>query len=370
MHAPRDRRQPGRAVVDRVHPGDHREQHLRRADVRRRLLAADVLLARLQREAVRGAAVRIDGDPDEAAGHRALELVPRREVTGMRAAVAHRHAESLRRADDDVGAPLARRCEERQREEVGGDDDVPTGVMHELGEGAVVAHFAVGAGILQQHRKRAGLGGVGGGAGHDLDRERFGARPHDVDRLREDVVGHEEAVALAAPDAVAQRHRFGRRGRLVEHRRVGDRHRGEVADHRLEVDQRLEPPLRNLGLVRRVSGIPGGIFQHVAQDDAGRVRAVVALADERSQHPVLRRDRPDPGQGLGFGHGARQRERRRAPDRGGHDGVHQRGARRVAQDFEHRRLVLRAGADVPRREGVGLLERRKRRCHASPIVAS
>jgi hypothetical protein len=35
----------------RVHRRHHREQHLRGADVRGRLLAADVLLARLQREA-------------------------------------------------------------------------------------------------------------------------------------------------------------------------------------------------------------------------------------------------------------------------------------------------------------------------------
>ena len=47
-----DRAQPVGAVVDGVHAGDHREQHLRGADVAGRLLAADVLLAGLQREAV------------------------------------------------------------------------------------------------------------------------------------------------------------------------------------------------------------------------------------------------------------------------------------------------------------------------------
>ena len=111
-------------------------------------------------------------------------------------------------------------------------------------------------------------------------------------RLREHVVGHEEAVALAAGRrAMAQRHRLGGGGRLVQHRRVGDRHAGQVADHRLEVDQRLEPALRDLGLVRRVRGVPGRVLEHVAQDHARRVRAVVALADERFQHLVLRRDR-------------------------------------------------------------------------------
>jgi hypothetical protein len=50
-------------------------QHLRRADVRRRLLAPDVLLARLQREAVGRVAVRVDADADQPPGQRALVLV-------------------------------------------------------------------------------------------------------------------------------------------------------------------------------------------------------------------------------------------------------------------------------------------------------
>ena len=70
-----------------------------------------------------GSPLRVDGDADEAAGQRALELVARREEAGVRAAVAHRHAEALRRADHRVGAPFARRREQRQREQVGGDDD-------------------------------------------------------------------------------------------------------------------------------------------------------------------------------------------------------------------------------------------------------
>ncbi len=103
-----DRREPLGAVVDGVHGRDHREQHLRSADVRRGLLAADVLLARLQREPERRIAVRIDGHADEPSRHRALEFVARREVAGVRPAVAHRHAEALGRADDDVGTPFAR----------------------------------------------------------------------------------------------------------------------------------------------------------------------------------------------------------------------------------------------------------------------
>ena len=105
-------------------------------------------------------------------------------------------------------------------------------------------------------------------------------------------------VACALHAALGQRHRLGRRSRLVEHRRVGDRHAGEVADHRLEVDQRLQPPLRDLGLVRRVGGVPGRVLEDVAQDDAGRERAVVALADEALHHLVAGRDAAQLGQRL------------------------------------------------------------------------
>ena len=42
---------------------------------------------------------------------------------------------------------------------------------------------------------------------------------------------------------------------------------GQVADHRLEIQQRFEPALGNLGLIRRVLRVPAGIFQDVALDD-------------------------------------------------------------------------------------------------------
>ena len=69
-----------------------------------------------------GVAVRVDGHADEPPRQRALECVARGEEAGVRTAVAHRHAEALRRTDHGVGAPLARRRQQRQREEVGRDD--------------------------------------------------------------------------------------------------------------------------------------------------------------------------------------------------------------------------------------------------------
>ncbi len=109
VNAPRDGLQALRPVVDGVHRRDDRQEHLRRADVARRLVAADVLLARLEAQAVGGFAVLILGNADQPAGHHALELVLHREVRRVRPAVAQRHAEALRAAHGHVRAEFAGR---------------------------------------------------------------------------------------------------------------------------------------------------------------------------------------------------------------------------------------------------------------------
>ena len=103
---------PSRAVVGRVHGGHHGEQHLRGADVARRLLPADVLLPRLQREPVGGVAVRVDRKADQAAWQLALEVVPHRDIGGVRAAKPGWYPEPLRGADRDVRAKLAGRAQQ------------------------------------------------------------------------------------------------------------------------------------------------------------------------------------------------------------------------------------------------------------------
>ncbi len=225
-------------------------------------------------------------------------------------------------------------------------------VAHRVCQRAIVADVAVGPRVLQQHAEGAGRGRCVGGAGDDLDAERFRARADDVARLREDVIRDEELRALAAAHPLAQRHRLGGCTRLVQHRRVGDRHPGEIAHHRLEVDERLEPALRYLGLVRRVRRVPRGILEDVAQDDAGRVRAVVALADERAQHAVLRRERGELRERLGLVQRRRQRKRYGTSNRRRHECVDHRRARRKAERRKHRLLVVGRRADVPRDEGV------------------
>ena len=157
VHPPGDAAQPLRSVPDRVHAGHDGQQHLRGADVGGGLLAADVLLAGLQGEPHGRRAGGIHADADEPARHVALVGIAGGHVAGVRAAEAHRHAEALRRADHDVGAQLAGRGQQHQRQQVGGDDGQRAeAACAAVDLGAVVAHRAGGAGILQQHAERLG----------------------------------------------------------------------------------------------------------------------------------------------------------------------------------------------------------------------
>ena len=149
-HPGQGRSQPLRAVVDAV--GDrlqtlgpvvdgvagchHREQHLSGADVRSGLLAADVLLTRLQRQTQRGHAVCVGGQAHQAARKLAFGASPGRDVAGVRAAVEQRHAEPLRGSDRDVGTPLSRRGDQRQRQQVGRGHHLGADRMRRVGNGS------------------------------------------------------------------------------------------------------------------------------------------------------------------------------------------------------------------------------------------
>src|SRR5207237_6128061 len=97
-----------------------RQQRLSGADVAGRLLAADVLLARLQRHAQRGVALRVDRYTDDPPRHVADVFVPGGEVGGVGPSISERHAESLGGSDGAIRAQLARRTERWQDGDVGG----------------------------------------------------------------------------------------------------------------------------------------------------------------------------------------------------------------------------------------------------------
>ena len=345
-----DRGQPVRPVVGGVHRGDDREQDLRRADVAGRLLAADVLLAGLEGEPVGGLAVGIDRDTDQAAGQLALEAVLDADVARVRAAEAHRHAEALGGSDRDVRAQLPGRGQQRQPEQVGGDDRPRAPGLGGRDRRAQVADRPAGARVLQQHAEELALrlrrDQILGHVGDDqLDAQRLGPSREHRERLRQAVGISQEHAALAGR-AARQRHPLGRRAGLVQHRGAGDRQRGQVLDHGLEIEQRLEPALRDLRLVGRVRGVPGRVLEQVAPDDRGRDRPVVAEADHRGGDRVLAGQSAQLGQDLVLGERLREAQRPVGGQALGQCGAGQLVQGRVADGFEHAGLVGVIRTDV------------------------
>ena len=348
-------------VVHGVHAGHHGEQHLRGADVRRRLFAADVLLSRLQRHAQRRAARRVLRHADDAPGHVTLVLLPRREKRGVGTAVPHRHAEPLRVADRDVGAPFPGRREQREREQVRRHGDERSRRVGPLDERAVVLDPAVRRGILEQRPDHAGSELEARRICDDgLHAARLGARPHDGDRLgvapfRDHE--HRRHAGGRLRHGLGQVHRFGGRGGFVEEGGVGDRKGGEVGDHRLEVEQRLEPALRDLGLVRGVGRVPARVLDDVALDHLRGEGMVVPHPDIRPVQLVLGGEAAQRLEHLPLGPARRQRERPAQPDVVGHDGVDEGVERVVAEGAEHGPGFVGAGPHVTGLEAIGRGER-------------
>jgi len=226
--------------------------------------------------------------------------------------------------------------------------------VHLFRERAVVDDRAVGAGILQQHAEDALVDGelarVTHRDGHPACR---GPRGHHGNRLRMAVGGHQQHVLGRAPlGGEGQRHGLGCRRALVEQRGVGNLQPGEIDHHGLVVEQRFEPPLSDLGLVGRVRRVPGRILHDVAQDHIGRVRAMVAHADERAVHLVPGRDLPQRRQDLRF-RALRPGVQRAAKadllrDHRVDEGVE----RVVAERGEHLLLFGPTGTDVTRNERI------------------
>src|SRR5690606_15623871 len=158
----------------------------------------------------------------------------------------------------------------------------------------------------------------------------------------------EEHLCVGPRGPPGEQHPLDDGGALVEHRGVRGREPGEVGDHGLEVEERLEPSLRDLGLVGRVRRVPAGVLEHIALDHRGRVGAVVAEPDHRPGDPVAGRERTQLGERLRLRRGGRQaaREVGGDADARGDGGVDELLDARVAEHPEHRLLGRGVGADV------------------------
>ena len=363
-----DGAEAARPVVDGEEAGHVGQQRLRRAHVARRLLAADVLLARLQRHAQRRLAVRVDAHPDDPSRHPAHQLVLAGEERRVRSAVAQRHPEALRAAHGDVRPELAGGDDERQRQEIARHGDQRPGRVRALDEALPVVETPVGGGVLQDDaedlaRAGGGLAGEVEGQGvpdQHLDALGDRARLDDVDRLRVALIGDQQRPPVAGSlERLHHVHRLGRGGGFVEQRRVGDVERGEIAHHGLEVEERLQPSLRDLRLIGRVLRVPGGVLHHVAQDHRRRDAVVVAHAEKAPPHLVLLRDGVRQREKIVLAAGRREVQRAAQADARG-DGLVDEILQRLRTDgTQHGVGLRRVGADVSQRKLIGMVERNR-----------
>ena len=257
------------------------------------------MLASLQTQAVAGLAVHVAAHANQPARHLALELIPGRQKRRVWSAETWRHAEPLRRADGDIRAEFPGRLQQTQRQRVCREDGERAGRVHLRHERRVVMNAPGRCRVLDEGAEK-----FAGRRAHavefdrvviaddDFNAERPGAGAHHGDRLRVAFLRNEERRAFPALAArrKAEVHRF-RRGRpFVQHGSIGDRQPGEVADHGLEIQQRLQPALCDLRLVGRVGSIPARVFKDVSLDDRRRDRAVIALPNVGPENLVPRGD--------------------------------------------------------------------------------
>ena len=175
-----------------------------------------------------------------------------------------------------------------------------------------VADGARGARVAQQQPEELPLGQAARQVVDDeFDAQRLGPGAQHLEGLRERVGVHDEPRRPRLARPAQQRHGLGGRRRLVQQRRACHRQPGEVGDDGLERQQRLQPPLADLGLVGRVCGVPRRVLQHVAADHRRGDGAGVAQADHRDGHGVARCERPQLGEHLGLGGRWRQGRRDR-----------------------------------------------------------
>ena len=280
----------------------------------------------------------------------------------MRTAEADRHAEALHRADADVGAHRPGRGEQDERERVGRDHGERVARVELLDRLPPVADATIGTRMLEQCADDLAVGQPRLEVGDDdLDAERLGSRLDDGDRLRQRVLVDQKDPRVLLGVTEAQRHRLGRGRGLVEQRRIGARQAREVGDDGLVVEQRLEAPLRDLRLIRRVGRVPGRVLEHLAEHDLRRVRAVVAEADHLRHDAIALADLAQLVEHLDLGGGRRHVDRLAHADRLRHGRGLQRVEGVVAELRQHRELVLLARPDVPGREWRGLLQLEKGR---------
>ncbi len=291
---------PEQREVDRRH---EQAQALVRADVRRRPLAADVLLARRERQHEAAPSLGVHGLAGEASGQLPHVRGARRQEAHVRA----RRSSSARRSS----APRRTRCRRRARRARSSSASESASATDDHQQRARARATASAAGLSSSTAPRkdgcctttqaissssadAGSGlrpSAASGTVDERDVEAVEVRLEHLAVVRVQP-GRDDDLA-AAREAHRHQRRLGRGRCAVVHRRVRHLEAGERADQRLPLEDRLQRALADLGLVRRVGGGElGARDQRV--DRAREVVRVAAGAEEpgaRLRMLVLRGER-------------------------------------------------------------------------------
>ena len=154
-------------VIDAVHTCHHRREGFGGTDIRCRALAFDMLLACLQRQAVRRVLVFVFAQTDDTSGHVAFVLVAGSHVSCGRTAEAHGQTEPLGGTAHDI---CGEGFEQREGEEVGYDRHFEPCLVAVVDEALVVLDGTVAVGPLNERTEELRRRGkVRIRAGDDLD---------------------------------------------------------------------------------------------------------------------------------------------------------------------------------------------------------
>ena len=284
-----DGRESIRPMVNGIEGSHHRQKHLRGADVAGGLVSSNVLLTGLESQTQSRLALGILGLTHQAAGDLALVGIPGGEESGVGAAEPHRHTKALSAAHRDVGSEGRHRRDQGLSQRIDRHGHQSPGVMSPLDQSGGVPKATLNPWQLQQNAEHRGIEHkIAWVQPLQLDVQRLGTGLQHGPCLWQDGVIHQEATRLrTTTDGMAQSHRLGGCRGLVQQRGIGDRQTSQFTDQGLEVEKRFQPPLGDLSLVRRVSGVPGGVFKNVTLDQRRRCSAVITEPDQRAANRVV-----------------------------------------------------------------------------------
>ena len=276
--------------------------------------------------------LRVDRHADEPARQRAPVLVARREVrrrAGRRSRAARRSAATCRPRRRRPSRPAGRRSVSASRS-AATHTSAPLRVrpLDHRARGRAAGRSLPGY-CTSTPKQPSNVAVAVRVADHDLDAERLGARAHDVDRLRVAVGVDEEHVAAVARSA---RCSIAIASAAAVPSSSSDAFASSMPVRSLTIvwklSERFEPALADLGLVRRVRGVPGRVLEHVAQDHGRRDRVVVAEPDQRREHLVAVGERAQLRERVGLRQRASSASGTSLADRPRHRGVDERVERR------------------------------------------